>query len=269
MFEIKKATNKHIPKLKEIWNICFGDDMKYIDFFFNNRFSTCECVIAVNHEDIPIAAMYLLPVTAFEYGKSKRGFYVYAIGVIPKYRGTGIYKKMHSMLREYLIQHNMFCILCPANSKLCEYYKTLGFIENAYVNEICIQKNNTPKNYTLKQLDAKTYYKLRNSYFNSPIYWDENALDYVLRENEFTHGVNLMIKDNEDNEYFALVRNNTVTESNIPPEKMEEMTNYLCSLMSKDKLTWITECRDDNEKILLGLSCNLKKDNYYLNLILN
>jgi len=197
MFSVKKAELHHVPMLKMIWNVCFGDSMEYINFFFNERFNSCECIIATDEGDSPIASMYLLPVSTNEYGQKKRGFYLYAIGVLPQYRGRGIYQKMQEMLFEYLLKNNMFCILCPANAKLCEYYKSLGFMENAYISEKTIKNTNiVPNEYHIAELTSEDYFNLRNSYFRNPIIWDICALEYVLKENIFVKGLNLLITDN-------------------------------------------------------------------------
>lgn len=271
--KITLAEESHIPYLKNIWKVCFGDSDEYIDFFFDNRFKTCFAV-TVLHNNLPIAGVYLLPVKAYEYGVLKSGFYVYAVGILPQYRGKGIYAYIHSKIYDYIAGKNMFMILCPANGQLCEFYKSLGFMENAYVNEIIHSLNNTDRKYQVCELKVKEYESLRKTYTNDkePILWDLEALEYALKENKFTGGENLLIEYN-GRKIFALVRKNqsflTITESNAESGARQDLTDFLCMRFNTDKAKWITADKGIGNKILYGLSCNLKRDNYYLNLILN
>ena len=137
--EIKKADSTHINQLKALWKVCFGDSDSYIDFFFENRFSSCYAIVCVCKHEV-IGAMYLMPVKATVGKILKSGFYEYAIGVLPQYRGKGIYLKMHEKTLEYINQNNMFCILSPANKKLSEYYLKQGFKKNAYVQEKILRR---------------------------------------------------------------------------------------------------------------------------------
>lgn len=267
------ANESHIPYLKEIWRLCFGDSKEYIDFFFKNRFDTCIGITAL-YNGKPIAGMYLMPVTTYEYGVLKSGYYAYAIGILPEYRGNGIYAYIQSKLYDYVRDNDKFIILCPANEKLCEYYKSLGYIENAYVSERVYTINENLKNYGTRELITSDYERLRKSYTEdkNAIIWNNNALRYVLLENKFTSGENLLI-DYNDTEIFAVIRKNAnslvITESNAPPETRQALTDFLCTHFNVEKIKWITPDEGKNNRILYGLSCNLKKDYYYLNLILN
>ncbi len=267
---VSLALGEQYGDLKLIWKICFSDSDEYIDFFFKNRINSCYPIVAT-YDNKVIGGMYLMPVTAYEYSKIKKGLYGYAIGVLPEYRKNGVYRYIHSKIDEYITEKNMFYILSPANEKLCEYYKSLGFIENAYVCEETYEKTtNESKRYVAEKLDVNHYFNLRQEYFKdkNPIIWDSNALQYVLDENSHTDGENLYIKENE-NEYFVLLRKGenevTVIESNI--DNPSDFNNFILDRYKCNKIRWIKA--ESTNKILYGLTCNLKKNNYYLNLILN
>ena len=271
--QISIAKKEHIEQLKNIWKICFGDSDDYVDFFFKNRFETCYGVIA-SVDDKVAGAMYLLPVKAREYDCEKNGFYIYAIGVLPEYRGKSIYVTMHSVLYDYLKANNLFCILCPANKKLAEYYKSLGFVENAYVYEDKYTGKEEIFNFTARELKAEEFELIRNKSFKdiNPILWDKVALEYVLKENIYCNGKNLIIEF-DNNKYFLLLRGAgdviTVYESNVTDKEIKQkISNYLSKIYNTKNIHWIC-AKGNSEPILYGLSCNLKKNNYYLNLILN
>lgn len=267
MIEFSKASSEHIPELKRIWKVCFNDEDLYIDFFFENKFSSCNCIVATDNGKA-IGSAYLMPVSVYEYGMVKKGFYGYAIGILPEYRGKGIYAKMDTLIYDYIVKNNIFYILSPANEKLCDFYKSLGFTETAFVSERILTSSGKAKDYNSHKLSADDYYRLRN--FDNMIFWDKASLKYALLENEFVGGENLYLPSMD---VFALVRKQDdymiVTESNVTEENIQKITNYLCERYNTSKIRWILPPNSDGSKILYGLSRNLKKDNYYLNLILN
>ena len=57
----------------------------------------------------------------------------------------------------------------------------------------------------------------------------------------------------------------TVIESNI--DNPSDFNNFILDRYKCNKIRWIKA--ESTNKILYGLTCNLKKDSYYLNLILN
>ena len=271
MIKIIKANKTHINELKKIWKVCFGDSDEYIDFFFENRFDTCHCISVICDDEVAGGA-YLLPVTACEYGEIKKGFYGYAIGVLPQYRGNGLYAMIDSYIENYILQNNMFYILCPANEKLCSYYKSLGFTENAFTTKETIRFSGENIHLEAVELIASDCMSMRNEFFDNIIYWDENAIEYVLRENIFTGGENLKIFF-DNNTFYLIVRRYdnciTVTESNICENYRQKITDFLCTKYNTNDVLWILPDSKKDSPQLYGLSKNLNEKGYYLNFILN
>ena len=271
--DVVLCDKKDYIDLKHIWKVCFGDSDEYIDFFFENKISNCYPIAFVYDAKI-IGAMYLMPVSAMQYCHIKKGLYGYAIGVLPEYRKNGVYSFVHSKIEEYVISNNMFYIISPANQKLCDYYKGLGLIENAYVCEKTYEVTaDCTCSFLESELDFKKYHSLRNEYLKdkNAVFWDEDALCYVLKENEFTGGFNIILTDTTGMQYFVIIKKTqdmiVVTESNT--DNPEKLNGYLSKRFNCKKIKWVLPSDDTNQKILYGLTCNLKKDNYYLNLILN
>ena len=269
MIYFEESKDSDIPELKKIWKICFGDPDSYIDFFFDNKFRTCKSIIMLDSGKA-IGAMYLMPVSAYECGEVKNGFYGYAIGILPEYRGQGIYSRLDKLIYEYITKHNLFYILCPANQKLCEYYQSLGFMENAFVSERTVCSTDAKSSFTVSALSAETYESMRNSHFDNIIYWDRSSLEYVLKENVFLGGHNLFF---EDEGFFVIARKIgnvlKIIESNVSECKIQQITDYLCREYKTKSAVWILPENDTDLHLLYGLSRNLKKENYYLNLILD
>ena len=271
MYKVADAVAEHIPELKNIWKQCFGDSDEYIDFFFENRFSDIRTIV-LTKDSVPVGSAYLMPVSAIEYGSPKKGYYVYAVGILEDHRGKGLFKKIHEYICEYIRKYNMFLILCPANEKLCNYYKSLGYIENVFVSEITLSNANSKPSYEVRKLTPAQLFKMRENKFSNLICWDENALSYILKENEFALGDALFIKKEADDFYFVLRNENgilKILESNIPYEKTQEFTDFLCEKYNTEKATWIIQKMNGKPNILYGLTLNLVKDDYYFNFILN
>ena len=231
MFTITHADNTHIPKLKLIWKTCFGDSNEYIDFFFDNCFPHAKCVVLLC-DKLPIGAMYLMDIKADEYALQKNGYYVYAVAILPEYRGRGLFKKMHDALAGYLTSQNMFSALCPANEKLCRYYAGLGYVENSFVTEMITTPSSVNKSYHISDLEVETFKQKSEIAFGvSYINWEDTMLSYILLENSFCGGFNLVLKS-EKTECFVIGKADDsslyITESDVSPDHIQDVTDFLC-----------------------------------------
>lgn len=276
-FKIQKGDSDQIPQLKKIWSECFGDSDEYIDLFFEKRFKTTQTITATVG-DKTVGAVYLLPVTVNEYGLLKKGWYGYAIGVLEKYRKNGIYAAIHAKICEYIKTHNQFYILCPANHKLYEYYCGLGFSDYAYLSEITLFPNGSNTDFTIHGISPTEYMRERNLYFNEDgiIYWDENAIEYALCENDFCGGFCAYLQE-KNNKYIVLARPHEgslkISESTVPKCHMQSVTSYMCRKYQVNSVTWERAAYDfpkaDNTYIS-AIGINIKKPEYpYMNLVLD
>ena len=273
--KISYADNSHIAELKEIWHECFGDSFDYINFFFENRFKSIKTVIALC-DGKAIGAAYLMPVKAFEYGVLKNGWYGYAIGILKSFRKNGIYKMMHEKIMKDITEKNEFYILCPANEKLCEFYSSLGFKDFSYLNTVEIERCKTDNKIFEKEITAKKYFELRNKYFKSDglIFWNEESIEYAIKENEFCGGFTSEFILNEKN-FIVMARpfedTIRIIESTVPSECLSDVTSYLCEEYKVNRVLWTRTSYEENGKnFLSGMAINLKKGDYpYLNLVLN
>lgn len=138
--QILKATPQDIPRAKALWTLMFDDGTPgFCDFVF----SRCKAEdIYIVKEDEKTVSM-LLAIADLEY-KGQKGFYLYSACTHPDYRGKGY---MHS-LAEYALsdqarQGKTFCMLKPADEKLFDFWKSVGFDNITQVRcvEVEIKKN--------------------------------------------------------------------------------------------------------------------------------
>lgn len=275
MYTLAKANASHIRALKHIWQICFDDTKEYIEFFFEKCFPMTKCIVLLC-DNLPVGAMYLMDIHTTEYDTFKKGFYIYAVGILPEHRGKGLFKLMHDALSQYLLSNNLFAALCPANEKLCEYYANLGYIENAYLSEkTIIPQNGHSTGYSVQVLTTDLFIEMRNSYLSSnAILWADNFLDYIISENQFCDGYNLLLDDSCGKKHFVVANKSDdclyIVESDIPYEKLQQFTDFLCSYTHTKEARWKLPLGYNPQKcILQAMTYNLRKNNYYFNHILN
>jgi hypothetical protein len=182
----------------DIWQQCFGDERDYIEMYMDNRFET-ENMLVIHEDGRPVSMASFLPVNIMIDGEYVSAKYVYAVATLPDYRKKGYASKI---LKYASKKYNEPLILQPENDKLVEYYERLGFVEAfkespCWIYEICESKS-----YEVdlgKSISASKYKEIRDKYFenNGYIQWDEAAIDYAIKENEFCGGKTILIGDNE------------------------------------------------------------------------
>ena len=78
-----------MSRFKELWEVCFGDEASYIDFYMENRMTDSNMLVL--HEDGKIVSMAsFLPVNYEHNGEETAARYVYAVATLPEIPGTGI-----------------------------------------------------------------------------------------------------------------------------------------------------------------------------------
>lgn len=205
----------------EIWNRCFGDDRAYIELYLKNRFEN-ENMCAIYQDGRPVAMASLLPVQVTLNGNKENARYVYAVATLPEYRNKGyaseIIKHAAEKYREPLI-------LQPADRDLQQYYEKQGFAD-AFGESPCwiyagkctgkadarilLADNNDLKaaeepedeeklevlhSWVVSDADEKEYKIVRDQFFEGEGYveWDEKAIAYAIKENQFCGGRTLLL----------------------------------------------------------------------------
>lgn len=268
--KIAKADSSHIDQLTELWHENFGDNYEYINFFMKNKFPQCLTIIALCNGKI-VASQYLMPVTTMEYGSVKKGYYLYALSVDLSFRNKGIGKMLVQYACNVSEVENSFIILCPASQELVSYYKKMGFIESCYVSQEKIYPQNKITA-PIEDLTVADFESMRNTSFDNLIVWDKDSLDYVLKENKFTGGINIKIQLKDL--FYVIGKINSgilfIIETNVSDKEINEITSILCNHYGTNEVIWTTPFEKITKTPLLyGMTYNLQKQNYYFNLILN
>jgi hypothetical protein len=182
----------------DIWQQCFGDDRDYIEMYLDNRLET-ENMLVIHEDGRPVSMASFLSVNIMIDGEYVSAKYVYAVATLPNYRKKGYASKILKYASE---KYNEPLILQPENDKLVEYYERLGFVEAFKESPCWIYENCESKSYEVdleNSISASKYKEIRDKYFenNGYVQWDEAAIDYAIKENEFCGGKTILIDDNE------------------------------------------------------------------------
>ena len=90
---IRFATREDVKELKWMWHHIFGDEMAYIDLFFEEIFK-CDNTLIYDDCGVPVAMMYMVDYCLKQNGKSYKLVYLYALATKEEYRGRGIMNEL-------------------------------------------------------------------------------------------------------------------------------------------------------------------------------
>lgn len=181
--EIRFSNKKDIPKLKYIWNVCFGDDEKYIDIFFKRLYKPGKAVVACD-ENIPVGVVHLLDA----FYKETPFYYGYAVGVLPQYRGQSICKKMLDFVKDYTNERGALFGLHPANNKLFSFYRSIGLSEMYSLKTVHIQTEQKNSGLEMSDISPEQYYEIRAKTFRNAVLLSREVIDYMITEVQNTGG---------------------------------------------------------------------------------
>ena len=211
---IRQATQSDIPTLKKLWQVCFGDDLSYIDTFFNEMFVADNTVVAQFFDDI-VGVVHLLKRKL----NDKTFLYGYAIGVFPEYRGKNICKTMLDEIKEYTEKNNILFGLHPANEKLAEFYQKIGLNAMYSLKEVDAANFLCDKKFALSDISIQEFFNMRVEAFRDCVEWDKSALEYILKNCETVKKINIdgkaryFVMSKQDD--FVIVKETTANDDEI------------------------------------------------------
>lgn len=263
--KLRPANKNDIPALKNLWQICFGDRMRYINVFFEKMFVTENTVIAETGGNVA-GVVYVLKRTL----NGKRFMYGYAIGVFPEYRGNNICETMLNSVKKKAEDEGSIFGLHPANEKLAEFYQRIGLKEMYSLKEVDATNFNVGKTYELNGVTAEEFYDLRTEAFDNCVEWDRDALEYILENGEVVKSITLQGKKR----YFVLRKAEDtvfVKETTATDEEIKEISGYIKSYFSAEKIIYLLSSKStlhgDVKPMVYGFSD--KSEDVYMNLFLD
>lgn len=130
MVRIRTSTSADRPRLRQLWQLAFGDSEDYIDCFFN----ACpdpERVLVLEDEGgvQAMTAWFDMPLVSAD-GGQWLGAYLYAVATHPDQRGKGYAGRLLAWAGEWLREKGFACLTTvPASESLHKFFAANGFAE--------------------------------------------------------------------------------------------------------------------------------------------
>lgn len=183
-------------QLSDLWQICFEEQPRPTNFFFNNRFQPQNCLVYKVENQIA-AMVHLLPAQIFEKDRVVSAHYIYAAATLPQYRSKGY---MGALLKAAAYvgekRGDQYSVLLPANRKLYDYYAKFGYVPNFETRFLTLpfSEMQAAAAYGRKNKVLLTFRQMigtRNAQIRSQIgsvLWDETAVAYAYGINRLYGG---------------------------------------------------------------------------------
>lgn len=180
---ITQPSEYHIPQLRQLWKIAFGDTDTFLDSFFRTAFSCdrCRCVL---EEDAVAAVLYWFGCTI---GGQKTA-YIYAVATHPGFRNRGLCRKLmadtHGLLQR---RGYASAVLVPQKETLRSMYAGMGYRDCGGLD--VLQCTAAETSASLRAIGAEEFAALRRQYLpeNSVIQENEN-LAFLAEQLQFYAG---------------------------------------------------------------------------------
>lgn len=141
MSEVRLAQKGEIDRQKKIWKLCFGDEDKYIDLHYANRYKEDETVLLLSNGEIN-AMLTIIPVKIVTPNlHSYDSVMLYAIATHPQYWNKGLASQLMDFTNEHLrLKKQVFSFLVPAEQQLFEFYYKQGYQVGFYLREVILTR---------------------------------------------------------------------------------------------------------------------------------
>lgn len=262
---IRQASKTDVPTLKKLWQVCFGDELSYIDTFFKEMFVADNTVVAQIDNNV-VGVVHLLKRTL----NGKTFLYGYAIGVCPEQRGKNICKSMLDKIKEYTEKNNILFGLHPANEKLAEFYKKIDLNEMYSLKEVDATQFSYHKQYVLSDITIDEFFEIRKDTFKNCVEWDKNALNYMLKNCETVKKIDI---DGEER-YFVISKHNdlvTIKETTAKDDEIIKVSNSIKEYYNTQKIRYFlssdSTLQSNVKPVVYGFLP--KDDSVYMNLFLD
>ncbi|WP_425802791.1 GNAT family N-acetyltransferase [Desulfitobacterium sp. Sab5] len=141
MNKVRLALKGEVERQKEIWKRCFGDEDRYIDFYYDNRYKEAETMVLLYEGEIS-AMLTMIPIQVVTPDQQIfPAAMLYAIATDPQRQSLGLATQLMDYSHEYLGLNNItFSILVPAGKSLFDFYHKRSYHEGFYLRELLLTR---------------------------------------------------------------------------------------------------------------------------------
>lgn len=137
MIKIRPSRPEEAEAQKKLWQLAFGDDPRYIDWFY-----TCcwqpENMLLLLEDDKLASMLALLPhELTLPNGDTASAYYVYALATDPAARSKGYGRQLLHYVDFHLAARGADCVtVVPAEPSLFKFFATAGFTTGFYTRKV-------------------------------------------------------------------------------------------------------------------------------------
>ena len=129
MIEIRPGRPGEETREKQLWQLAFGDEDSYIDYFYQCR--SVEDTLVLLEDGVLQSMLALFPVeVVLPEGERLKSAYIYALATHPDARKKGFGRFLLNYTDFYLKEKGLDCVtIVPAEASLHRFFATAGFAE--------------------------------------------------------------------------------------------------------------------------------------------
>lgn len=119
---IRYAREDELNSIKNIWNYCFNDEESFVNYYFKNKYKSCNTVVYLENNKI-ISSLQLNNYKININNKTYDTSYVVGVSTFPEGRGRGFMKDIMSFsLNELYNKKHLVSILMPIDFRIYERF---------------------------------------------------------------------------------------------------------------------------------------------------
>ena len=144
MVNIRLSRPEEAEAQKKLWQMAFGDDPRYIDWFYACCWKPENMLLLL--EDNKLASMLaLLPhALVLPNGETASAYYVYALATDPAVRSKGYGRQLLHYVDFHLAARGADCVtVVPAEPSLFKFFATAGFTTGFYTRKAELLREET------------------------------------------------------------------------------------------------------------------------------
>lgn len=245
-------------QVKELWNICFDDTPKFVDWFFSERWAASYGVVA-EHDGKIISAMQGWPYTVNIRGKKIPALMLAGVSTHPDYRGQGIMQKCMSLFMKNAHDTGACVVFhTPANHSTffkCLHYSisNTGFVTyDAELNYVISDDTGIADVSEEYAEELLSIYKQNICFYSGAVIRDLNDMRLKLRDYAASDAKILYVKENNRIIAYSICMSD---QENITVEEFCASNNYC-----RDKILAVIASIGKNRNQIIKLSPNLIYD---------
>ncbi len=263
--KLRQAKQNDVSTLKKLWQVCFGDEMHYIDMFFVNMFIPEQTLVATVDDSVA-GVVHLLKRSLGD----KVFLYGYAIGVFPEFRGKNICKIMLGKIKEYADKNNYLFGLHPANDKLAEFYQRIGLNKMYSLKDVDATSFSYHKIFKLEDITEDEFYDMRSRAFKNSVGWEKYALSYMLKIGETVKKIDI----DGNVHYFVLTKHNNtliVKETTASDNEIIKVSKSIKEYFKAEKIHYLLSSKSTLQGVIKPVVYGFSQEdeNVYMNLFLD